>query len=462
MRPLDLSEKVEKVKRFFEAVIGLNNPQVEYALMRQCGAFQRAVYLMRACPKAEIIDFLRKLDDMAQASFERLVGVKLTNAQLIQAQLKSSLGGLGMRNCVDHQSAAFISCTLQVRSLVSKILSLNAPNDPSPDDDRQSLQEPHLAEHVRDFNSRVRGKDKLGDLTRVHGKPQKELSKAIDVKKKSRLQRFFRADLENLARLKSVGSKYSGAFLNAPLNFHRGPTMTGPEFIEAMLFRIGVSRFPEGSRCTLGHRGTFVHDSLSGHAVTCPIGGDVIRRHNDVADYIRSIMAQRFRVAREVPNILPNIGGGRRKPADLCIYGYATSTRPLACDVTIVSSVQQSSLPFAAAHDGAGAALKRKEDAKILKYAADLAAAEDPHEFAPLGLETYGFVGERLKYMLKTQARAIAREYDLNESQMTHAVFSGLSVTLQRNNARAILRRRPRRPPPHSLYDLIDPALPER
>src|SRR3546814_11333473 len=97
------------------------------------------------------------------------------------------------------------------------------------------------------------------------------------------------------------------------------------------------------------------------------------------------------------------------------LFPYTTlfRSRPLACDVTITSSVQHSSTHLlAAARDRAGAMLKLREDAKITKYARDLANAAEPHEFTPLGLETFGFVGTRLVHMLKTEARAIAREHD--------------------------------------------------
>src|SRR3546814_16057188 len=95
--------------RFLDAVAQLNNPQVEYTLMRQCGAFQRAIYLMRACPMEENKGFVEELDKMAKASLHRLLGVALTDDQQLQAEIKTSLGGLGMRNCVDHQSATFLS-----------------------------------------------------------------------------------------------------------------------------------------------------------------------------------------------------------------------------------------------------------------------------------------------------------------------------------------------------------------
>lgn len=276
----------------------------------------------------------------------------------------------------------------------------------------------------------------------------------------AQLTQHHQNSLPHLARLKAVGSKYAGAFLNAPLNFHQGPKMSGTEFIEAILFRLGYSRFEQGSTCTSGHKEQKCHDALASHAVSCTTWGDAIRRHNEIADYVKSFMAQRFQARREVPNLLHHVGSGRRKPADICLYGYATSGRPLACDITITSSIQLSSPQLlAAARDRAGAMLKLREEPKIAKYARDLANAAEPHEFMPLGMETYGFVGLRLLHMLKAEARSLAREYDLNESQMISAVFSGLSVVLQRNNARAILRRRRRSLPPFSLYELIDPAL---
>src|SRR3546814_17980545 len=44
-------------------------------------------------------------------------------------------------------------------------------------------------------------------------------------------------------------------------------------------------------------------------------------------------------------------------------------------------------------HKNAGAMLRLKEAAKIAKYARDLANAVEPHEFTPLGLATFDFVG---------------------------------------------------------------------
>src|SRR3546814_3816059 len=94
---------------------------------------------MRACPMEENKGFVEELDKMAKASLHRLLGVALTDDEQLQAELKTSLGGLGMRNRVDHQSAALISCSMLIRSLVAEILGLNPPDVPPPSQQQQRL-----------------------------------------------------------------------------------------------------------------------------------------------------------------------------------------------------------------------------------------------------------------------------------------------------------------------------------
>src|SRR3546814_12147012 len=115
-----------------------------------------------------------------------------------------------------------------------------------------------------------------------------------DIRKKARMVHHNQDSLPHLARLKAVGSKHAGAFLNGRLNFHQGPKMSGTEFVEAILFRLGYSRFEQDAICTSGHTDTMRHDSLASNAVSCTTSGDPISRHNEVADYTQRSEVRRL------------------------------------------------------------------------------------------------------------------------------------------------------------------------
>src|SRR3546814_11875771 len=95
----------------------------------------------------------------------------------------------------------------------------------------------------------------------------------VDIRKKARLVHHHQDSLPHLARLKAVGSKHAGAFLNGPLNFHQGPKMSGTEFVEAILFRLGYSRFEQDAICTSGHKDRSEERSVGKECVsTCRSG----------------------------------------------------------------------------------------------------------------------------------------------------------------------------------------------
>lgn len=359
-----------------------------------------------------------------------------------QAQVKAFAGGLGIRNLEDHCGAAFTGASLGAKKLVREILR---------DPEDAPLEQPHLAQAVEHYNARVADSHKIANVAALNPKltNQKVLSDRIDRCKFAKLKSP-NLPLPELARLNAVSMKYSGSFLGARCGFFRGPHMSEKEFHEALKLRIGYE-YPPNSLCPLPHPHPTPFGPFASHLMTCKATGDRIRRHNDVRDFlVETAHEAEYTASKEPQGLLPNFRNGNSKPADVLVRQYEGG-RDLAIDVTVVNSVQTSSLTNAAVTSGA--AILSAETAKIRKYRD--ACTRAGFNFQPFVVESYGGLGHHAVSLIKTLALRISRQRNLHLSVVTHRLFCDLSVVLQRANAHAILERLPERAP--SRFDDLEP-----
>ena len=85
----------------------LTDPQVGLRLLRTCGSFSRMVHSMRCNPPHSQSIALDMFDSMTRRCFGGLTGVHSTATQWQQAARGLAHGGLGLRSCEHHASAAF-------------------------------------------------------------------------------------------------------------------------------------------------------------------------------------------------------------------------------------------------------------------------------------------------------------------------------------------------------------------
>lgn len=421
--------------RFLDAALSLEDQQMEYELLSECGVFSRLVYLMRCCPRDQLEELLTALDVEERKRIERHLGTSLTDTQMLEVQLKKSRGGLGIRNVTDHQEAAYIGCQAQLRStpLLERIMRL----DPGTRLPRMALQA-----HIDSFNERVRPQDRIRDAAElnVQKHAQKKLSKRVDDRKYERVLGAYQQSEAHLARLHSKRSHNAQAHLSRPRSILSSsaaamPKMSSSEFREAQLHGLGVDQRRGATHCPFPHDAPELLGALSEHAVRCKNAGGAYKAHRALSDFLQET-ATRAGVSaeREPPDLIP---GSQERPADVLLRNFGGAT--LAVDVTVVDTLQTRTLY--AASVTAGAAARQKESLKEAKYAARL--SHNNIQFDAFAIETYGFIGNRARSLLDDLAFRIARKEEEPIAKIKNALFYGLQTIIKQQVAQRILARIP-------------------
>ena len=207
------------------------------------------------------------------------------------------------------------------------------------------------------------------------------------------------------------------------------------------------------------------------HARSCPCGGDRSKRHNR----LRSVLAARASAAGLSPEVekaelLParpedsgacEAGAGdhpccsrtasARRPAD--VYVPAWGLHGAACFDLAVSSGLRSSVLAASASDGSSAAAAY-ESRKRSHLATEAQCRAQGLQFLPLVAEACGGGwGAQATQVWKSLAALGAARLGLTPAQAHDELLQQLGVTLQRENARAVLRRL-------ASEEAVAPALP--
>ena len=114
--------------------------------------------------------------------------------------------------------------------------------------------------------------------------------------------------------------------------------------------------------------------------------------------------------------------------------------RDTAIDVTIVNTLQNSTLHQASVHSGA--AVEAKEALKRTKYEADLLV--QAINFTPFGVETYGAIGNGARQLLNSLGRRLAEPDGAPDLSLIMArLYFDLSMLVRRHVAGCILARQP-------------------
>ena len=109
---------------------------------------------------------------------------------------------------------------------------------------------------------------------------QKSLQRAVDTA--TLLSCKESAPLRDKARLNTIGTPFTGAWLLAIPNPNLGLTLSKEEFILSVCMWLGCHLFPQSSRCVCGH----IIDLHGDHVLGCGHGPFRIKRHDALCDII--------------------------------------------------------------------------------------------------------------------------------------------------------------------------------
>ena len=200
-----------------------------------------------------------------------------------------------------------------------------------------------------------------------------------------------------------------------------------------MQYWLGLQMFGEGHKCPVCLSDS---DPLGDHQVGCGGNGDRILRHNSIRDAVFSA-AQSAALAprREVPSLVP---GSQSRPADVYLPCWKRG-RPAAFDVTVISTLQQSTIQGAA--ENQGHALIVAEERKFAAHGSSCQAAGI--SFVPLAFETLGGLSVTASDTISSLGRLLGQRLGIPTSDSTRHLFQRIAISLWKGNATAWINRCP-------------------
>ena len=270
-----LAARIEKNNTILDKLHNIEDPQIEYGLLRSCFSMPKLSFALRATNFKHHPLLLEKFDDGIRRAMEEVVGAPLDDAAYIQASLPINMGGMGLRRAVDHCSAAYVSSYCASSSIICDIRKTS------------KVLSDHLDTSIDNINQ-------LANLNLTYEEiapmDQKTISFHIDTHVHKKLLGMAH-NSRNLARLRAVNVKHAGAFLIATPCPNKGLKMSPQEFIFSTRYRLGLYIFPKTGICPVPNCRK-ESDRYGDHSLLCASSGERISRHNRLCDAIFGIAVE--------------------------------------------------------------------------------------------------------------------------------------------------------------------------
>ena len=418
------SKRVSKIADTLSKLEDLEDSQMETALLRSCLALPKVAYLLRTCPPALFQQSLGSFDHIMRDALSDLAGGPLSDWSWAKASLPSSLGGLNVRQALLHAPAAYISSFLQSRPLISRILGHSA-NPPV-----------HLSDSITSLSQASARPDwvSIQDIDVPHS--QHSLSRAID---EASFDTLLASAPNSRSKALALSSaiRHAGDWLNAIPSSSLGLHLPDRGFRFCLKYWLGLQMFQEGGKCPVCHA---LADPFGDHQVGCGGNCDRIFRHNSIRDAVFSA-AQSAALAprREVPSLIP---GTQSRPADIYLPCWKRG-RPAALDITVISTLQQSTVRGAA--ENQGHALLVAEERKFASHGAACQAIGIC--FIPLAIESLGGMSDMTADTISSIGRLLGQRLGISPGESIRHLFQRLAISLWRGNASAWIHRSPQLAP---------------
>jgi len=277
-------------------LVDFEDSQAALFLLRTSFGVVRAVHFMRTTPLAQWRAQADKFDAMIRDAVVQIIGYPLTAPAFAQAALTPKLGGLGVRQIVDHAAGAFSASWHEARA-----------------QSREDWLRP--------------------DQVFEEYKSQKQASFEFDEKVHQHLVQSAPNDRE-AQRLRRAAQPHANGFITAvPSEADGNDTILRPRvFRIAVAYRLGVPLLNDDIPCPMCKQ---TIDKFGDHATCCTTSGDLITRHNSLRNFVNRIAEDgMLSPIMEKQGILGPTSG--RRPGDVTIPIW-TSDAALAIDVAVTS-----------------------------------------------------------------------------------------------------------------------------
>ena len=396
---------------------------------------------MRTTRPDWITSGLEQSQQALKSTFQICTGTALSESQWQQASLPMSKGGLGFRCGSSHAAAAYLSSRMATRHLCGQIDAAHSLE--ASDDDA-------LTAAIGLYNGGVRQEHHLSVVafSADNGLPcQRELSKKVD---ETLLDHLLASSPDaHKARIRAIGAPHASAWLQAQPCKGLGQRMSHSEFVAALRLWLGCQASSMDGWCPKCDQ---VMDAQGLHSLCCMAGGDAVKVHNALRDQVHSFAHDAgFHAEKEESGLLPD--DPRRRPGDIHFPTW-TLGPPLALDFAVTSPLRQSEVQGAAARQLSAAT--SYEGKKLADRDTGARCEQFGLRLVPMVVESFGGWGTMAQNVFRTLIHARAALSGESVSNVTTSFYSGLSITLMRANARALLARIPQEAGVHA--DLVGRA----
>jgi len=396
-------------------------------------------------------------DTAALAFLEAELGREFAEAQRVVAFLPFKLGGLGLASAEARRCAAVVASWHQCLGSVARALGLTSAA-------QLAARAPRVWQSVASATAELRAQGSAGPACEAaelvgaeeeDGEPpglQRRLMEGVQEALRARLLALLPERLQAVHR--SAGGKGGGAFLLVPKK--REHRMAADHFAVAVRARLllprpAVGRVDPAELASLSHPCNHraqpgapcgeTLDSTGHHAWTCKVGGEVVKGHDRLRDWLARWVAYWTGAPAPTEQYVPEwTPAGEDAPgARLDVAFTDADGRRSYVDVAVVAATAGAEDEGArqaqrAAEDGAAA--RQGEERKRTRYPPD----KNPRAgLVPFVVEAHGRVGEDAASLLRS---LVPRE---QRSEAVSDALQSVSVIVQTRLAELLLSAEPAR-----------------
>ena len=412
-----VSQKLlKKLPALLDGLNRLDHLQSSFLLLLFCASFCKMVWYIRTIPPELIADSCSQFDISVIQEFEFLIGNGLPPHSILQAQLGTKLGGLGLRSSTTHAAAAYISSFFSSKVLAELFLGKEISNS-------------FIQASLSSFNSLVDPNSLLTMDSPIAD--QNLLSSAIDQQSLKSLM----TDLNALdkARLLSCGMPHANAWIRAlPFGSNK---LSCLEWQICMKRWLGIAIFENDFLCPVCEKQ--VMDVFGHHAVVCDCSGDRIKRHNAIRDcFFDACVAAAWGPVKEKPFL---ISGSSEKPADVFIPNFS-SGKGLVIDTAISCPMQQKYVHNSSLIQGF-TCNEYAQSIKVKNFG--IKVTSEGFEYLPVVLESFGGFSDGVSSLVDRFTCTSSIRFNVNRSLSKKHFYDNISCTLMKHIARSISSRFP-------------------
>ena len=433
------TRRVDKLEALLDKLGELDDVQTALLLLRHCASFSKLAYSTRVVPPSLHTEALGLMDDRIRECLNSIARFNLDDTSWSQAQLPVQKGGLGLRSAERHASAAYIGSRVQCESLCASLdpgFSMGGTRD-------GPLEAAGVA-----LRAELPDSDPASDFRLT----QKQLSGLLDDAHYKALRNNPSSTVAFKAHLELVSQPGAGSWL------HALPCQAVKTNIPPSLMAVALQR---RLRCQLVQDPFFcpfcseVAGVFADHCLVCPCNGDRTKRHNVLRnEAFFTLGGAGFQPELEKPGLLPPrlanegppeheraVGNGQRRPADVFVPRWRHGM-PAALDFAVTSGLRASVLEGSSS-DGSSAATAY-ETHKRSHLNTESLCSQEGFSFVPLVAEAHGGSwGTEARRAFSNIACHAAAAVNGDSSVLADQLAQRLSCLLQKENARAVLRRLP-------------------